>query len=257
MIIIAGPCVIESRQSAVGIAKVLKGIANRLHVQIIYKASCYKANRTSKDSFRGVGMRAGKKILREIKDLYGLAVTSDCHTVEDIKHMADTLDVIQIPAFLCRQTDLLLAAADTGKTVNVKKGQWVSPQEVKYILEKSGTKSWITERGTFFGYNRLVVDMAGLIDMSTLCGRIIFDATHSVQYPAGAGDRSSGNRSMILPLARAALATGAVGGLFFEVHPLPEIAKCDGDNCLRLNDFEKNLRNLLKLNEAVKCVLSA
>ena len=171
--------------------------------------------------------------------------------------MADTLDVIQIPAFLCRQTDLLLAAADTGKTVNVKKGQWVSPQEVKYILEKSGTKSWITERGTFFGYNRLVVDMAGLIDMSTLCGRIIFDATHSVQYPAGAGDRSSGNRSMILPLARAALATGAVQGLFFEVHPLPESAKCDSDNCLRLGEFEENLRNLLKLNEAVKCVLSA
>lgn len=248
---IAGPCVLESRDITLQIAATLASLSARHKVDIIFKASYDKANRTSLNSFRGPGETEGLELLRIVKEETGLAILTDIHEVYQIKEASEVVDVLQIPAFLCRQTDLLYTAGKTGKIVNVKKGQFISPQEMKYSLEKAGEKSWVTERGTFFGYNRLVVDFAGFETLRSLGKPLIFDATHSVQQPGAGNGNSSGNRSLAIPLAKAALAVG-VDGLFFEVHPEPDKALCDGPNSLALKDFEKNVPRLVDLYEYLK-----
>ncbi len=248
---IAGPCVLESRDTTLKIAATLAGLSARHKVDIIFKASYDKANRTSLNSFRGPGETEGLELLRIVKEETGLPLLTDIHEVSQIKEASQVVDVLQIPAFLCRQTDLLYNAGKTGKIVNVKKGQFISPQEMRYSLEKAGENSWVTERGTFFGYNRLVVDFAGFDTLKSLGKPLIFDATHSVQQPGAGNGHSSGNRSLAIPLAKAALAVG-VDGLFFEVHPEPDKALCDGPNSLELKDFEQNVPRLIKLHEYLK-----
>jgi 2-dehydro-3-deoxyphosphooctonate aldolase (KDO 8-P synthase) len=245
---IAGPCVIESEELCKKIAGSLVKLAQRNSVDIIFKASYDKANRTSRDSFRGPGKQEGLRILDRIRHEFALPVLTDIHEPHDAVEAAQAVDVLQIPAFLCRQTDLLVAAGKTGKWVNIKKGQFMSPGDMRYSLEKAGSRTWLTERGTFFGYNRLVVDFAGIPLMKKLGCPVIFDATHSVQLPGGAKGSSGGNRELALPLAKAALAMG-IDGLFFEVHPDPGKALCDGPNSLQLKDFEKEVPKLIELFE--------
>jgi 2-dehydro-3-deoxyphosphooctonate aldolase (KDO 8-P synthase) len=243
---IAGPCVIESEKLCLTVAERLAKASLRHSVDIIFKASYDKANRTSASSFRGPGKRKGLAILLKVKKLTGLAVCTDIHAPLDAAEAAEAADILQIPAFLCRQTDLLVAAGKTGKTVNIKKGQFMAPADMRFAVEKAGKRSWITERGTFFGYNRLVVDFTGIRVMKAMGVPVIFDATHSVQSP-GAGDGcSSGDRELALPLARAAICAGA-DGLFFEVHPDPDRALCDGPNSLFLAEFERNVPRFLEL----------
>ncbi|HUI91480.1 MAG TPA: 3-deoxy-8-phosphooctulonate synthase [Chitinivibrionales bacterium] len=247
---IAGPCVIESEGLCLGIAETLAAAAAKENAVIIFKASYDKANRTSRSSFRGLGMKRGLKILEKVKLKTGLPVLTDIHSPQQAAEAADVADILQIPAFLCRQTDLLVAAAKTGKFVNVKKGQFMAPADMKYSLEKAGRKAWITERGTVFGYNRLVVDFAGIPVLKRLGAPVIFDATHSVQTPGGGRGRSSGNRDLALPLARAAVCMG-VDGLFFEIHPNPEKALCDKDNTISVKEFVKNIPRLGDLFDEV------
>ena len=247
---IAGPCVIESEKLCLTIADKLAKLSAKHKTSIIFKASFDKANRTSAHSFRGLGKEAGLKVLERVKLKTGLPLLTDIHTPEDARDAAAVVDVLQIPAFLCRQTDLLAAAAKTGKIVNVKKGQFMSPADMKYSLEKAGKKTWLTERGTFFGYNRLVVDFASADVLKSLGRPIIFDATHSVQLPGGGKGKSSGNRAMAIPLARAALSVG-FGGLFFEVHPDPDKALCDGPNSVYLSDFERDMPKLIRLHQTI------
>ena len=247
---IAGPCVIESEKLCLTIAERLAELSNTRAVDIIFKASYDKANRTSIKSFRGPGRTKGLKILEKVKKATGLAVLTDIHSPEDAAEASEVVDVVQIPALLCRQTDLLLAAKKTGRFVNIKKGPFMAPADMRFAVEKAGGRSWLTERGAFFGYNRLVVDFTGIRVMKAIGVPVIFDATHSVQSP-GAGDgRSSGDRDMAIPLARAAVCTGA-DGLFFEVHPDPGKALCDGPNSLRLKDFEKSVPQLCDLHARV------
>lgn len=243
---ITGPCVIESSDITLQIASTLARLSQRYRIDIIFKASYDKANRTSQSSYRGPGKAEGLKILELVKKETGLPLLTDIHEVSQIAEASEVVDVLQIPAFLCRQTDLLYKAGLTGKIVNIKKGQFMSPDDMKFSLEKAGPKSWLTERGTFFGYNRLVVDFASFPLMKSFGKPFIFDATHSVQNPGGANGCSSGNRNLALPLAKAALSVG-VDGLFFEVHPDPDKALCDGPNSLALNDFEENLPRLIDL----------
>ena len=243
---IAGPCVIESESLCLRISERLAGIAHRNAVDIIFKASYDKANRTSLRSFRGPGKRKGLAILEKVKKRTGLPVCTDIHSPQDAADAAEIADILQIPAFLCRQTDLLRAAGKTGKYVNIKKGQFMAPADMRFALEKSGRRAFITERGTFFGYNRLVVDFAGMRELTALGAPVIFDATHSIQNPGAGNGCSTGNRDCAIPLARAALGAGAKG-LFFEVHPDPDKALCDGPNSLRLSDFEKNAPRLIEL----------
>jgi 2-dehydro-3-deoxyphosphooctonate aldolase (KDO 8-P synthase) len=243
---IAGPCVIESEKNCRSIAESLAQTADQCNVDIVFKASYDKANRTSKSSFRGPGKQEGLLILDRIRRDFSLPVLTDIHTPDDAAEAAQAVDILQIPAFLCRQTDLLVSAGKTGKWVNVKKGQFMAPHDMEFSLEKAGEKTWLTERGTFFGYNRLVVDFPGIPVMKTFGKQVIFDATHSVQIPGGGQGCSSGNRDLALPLARAALAMG-VDGLFFEVHPDPEKALCDGPNSLRLRDFIDQVPRLVEL----------
>jgi 2-dehydro-3-deoxyphosphooctonate aldolase (KDO 8-P synthase) len=248
---IAGPCVIESERLCLDIAETLAKIALDLGLVIIFKASYDKANRTSRSSFRGPGRKSGLAVLTKVKRETGLPILTDIHTPADASEAAGVADVLQIPAFLCRQTDLLVAAAKTGRFVNVKKGQFMAPADMEYALDKAGPRAWVTERGTFFGYHRLVVDFAGIPVLRNLGRPVVFDATHSVQAPGGGKGRSSGNRDLALPLARAAVCMG-VDGLFFEVHPHPDKALCDGDNTIALNEFGKNVPRLVDLFERTR-----
>ncbi|MBI3820111.1 MAG: 3-deoxy-8-phosphooctulonate synthase [Planctomycetes bacterium] len=236
--LIAGPCAIESRAHAMECAQEIVEIAAKRKIPIIYKSSYDKANRTSGKSFRGVGLKNGLAILAEVREKYQIPILTDVHLPEEAAEAGKTVDVLQIPAFLCRQTDLLTACALTGKCVNIKKGQFLSPAEMKGAVEKvksSGNVNiLLTERGTFFGYGRLVVDFAGLPDLAAHGQPVVFDATHSVQRPGSLGDRTGGDRERVPFLARAAVAAG-FHGLFMETHPDPDHAPSDGPNMVRLD----------------------
>jgi len=248
--IIAGPCAIESRETTLEVAEVVKGLQEKYpEIRFVFKSSFDKANRSSIKSFRGVGLEKGLEILKEVKDRYNLPVLTDIHESWQAKPVGEVVDIIQIPAFLCRQTDLLVSAAKTGKEVNVKKGQFLAPWDTKNIVEKlkeaGATKYYLTERGTTFGYNNLVVDFRGIPIMRQFAP-VIFDATHSVQLPGGEGNKSGGNREFAYPLAKSAVSVG-VDGLFFEVHPNPEKALSDASTQLKLSEFPKIVDNLIKL----------
>jgi 2-dehydro-3-deoxyphosphooctonate aldolase (KDO 8-P synthase) len=253
--VIAGPCVIESRELCLRVAAHLAGLAEKLNIRLIFKASFDKANRTSLDSYRGPGLEKGLEILRQVQQETGLPLLSDIHLPAQAAPAAEVLDVLQIPAFLCRQTDLLLAAAVTGKVINIKKGQFLAPQDLAPLLDKIRSRNnqriWLTERGSSFGYHNLVVDMRSFPVMAQSGCPLIFDATHSVQLPGAEGNRSGGDRAFIAPLAKAAIAAGA-GGVFFETHPRPETALCDGANSLPLSEMEPLLRVLLRVFAAVR-----
>ena len=251
--LIAGPCVIESEQLVLETAHRIAEIARALHIPYIFKSSYDKANRTSISSFRGPGIKEGLAILRKVRDQVGVPVLTDVHSVEEAAQAGEAVDVLQIPAFLCRQTDLLVAAARTGRVVNVKKGQFLSPGDMANIvtkLEESGTrKILLTERGSSFGYNNLVVDMRALPIMRKFGYPVVFDATHSVQLPGGGGTKSSGQREFVAPLACAAAAAGC-DGFFMEVHPDPDHAPSDGPNMVPLHDLKKLLERLMRICQA-------
>jgi 2-dehydro-3-deoxyphosphooctonate aldolase (KDO 8-P synthase) len=255
LVLIAGPCVIENLEHTLRTAEVLKGIATRLGIGLVFKASYDKANRTSVTSFRGPGIDAGLKILARVKSEFGLPVLSDVHDLAQIAPAAEVLDVLQIPAFLSRQTDLLAAAGATGRVVNVKKGQFLAPWDMKNAvgkLESVGNRDiLLTERGASFGYNNLVVDMRSLPIMRETGCPVIFDATHAVQLPGGAGTASSGQRQFVGALSRAAVGAG-IDGLFWEVHEDPDRALCDGPNSLPLDQVEGQLRQILAIDAIVK-----
>lgn len=252
--LIAGPCVIESEENVMFIAEKVKEIAERLDLDYYFKASFDKANRTSISSFRGPGIEEGLRILQKVKDTYGLKICTDVHESWQAERVAKVADIIQIPAFLCRQTDLLVAAAKTGKIINVKKAQFLAPWDMENVvrkLEESGNKNiMLCERGTSFGYNTLVVDMTGIVEMKKFGYSVVMDATHSVQKPGGKRTATGGNREYVEPLAKAAIAAGA-DALFFEVHPDPDNALSDSANMVKLNDFEDLLKNLIKVYDAV------
>lgn len=247
-IFIAGPCVIESMDLLEQVASKLLEIKNYLSVDIYFKASFDKANRTSISSFRGPGMEKGLAMLSDIKEKYGLKLLTDIHESYQAQPVGDVVDVLQIPAFLCRQTDLLVAASKTGKVVNIKKAQFLSGVDMKYPVEKAmeaGAKEvWLTERGNMYGYNNLVVDFRNIPDMKTITSRVVMDCTHSVQRPGAAGGKTGGNREFVPAMALAAKAFGA-NGYFFEVHPNPDEALSDGPNMLRLDDLENVIKSLL------------
>lgn len=255
MIIIAGPCVMESKELLMEEAKCLIDICNKLNVDFYFKASFDKANRTSIDSFRGPGIEEGMKWMQEVKDTYGCKCATDIHEPWQAEIAAKVCDIIQIPAFLCRQTDLLVAAAKTGKLINVKKAQFLAPWDMRNVvkkLEESGNKNiMLCERGSTFGYNTLVVDMTGMLEMKKFGYPVVFDATHSVQKPGGKGDSTGGNRDNVVPLAKAAVAVGA-DALFFEVHPDPDNALSDGPNMVKLEEFERILTSVLKVYRAAR-----
>jgi 2-dehydro-3-deoxyphosphooctonate aldolase (KDO 8-P synthase) len=253
-LLIAGPCVLESEELAREVAAALKEIAERLAISFVFKSSFDKANRTSLDSYRGPGLEEGLRILADIRQDYNVPVISDIHETQQVDAVSPVLDVLQIPAFLCRQTDLLVAAARSGKAINLKKGQFVSPWDMANAVNKiraTGNKNlMLCERGFALGYNNLVVDMRSLPVMRSLGCPVIFDATHSVQLPGGAGGSSGGQREFIPPLARAAVAAG-LDGMFMEVHPRPEKALCDGPNAMPLDRVESLLKTLLKIHAVV------
>ncbi len=254
-LLIAGPCVIESEQHCLETAGRIREIATRVGVPFLFKASFDKANRSSGRSFRGPGLEQGLRILGLVRSRIGVPVLSDVHEIWQVSAAAEVLDVIQIPAFLCRQTDLLLAAAQTGRVVNVKKGQFLSPWDAQNIVEKitsvPSARLMLTERGSSFGYNNLVVDFKGLPVMRSFGWPVVFDATHSVQLPGGAGSASGGQADFIPALARAAVAVG-VDGIFVEVHDRPEQALSDGPNSLRLDRLEGLLAELRAIDRLVK-----
>jgi 2-dehydro-3-deoxyphosphooctonate aldolase (KDO 8-P synthase) len=254
LVLIAGPCVIESEAAALNIAKALKDITAKLGIPFIFKSSFDKANRTSVESFRGPGIKRGLEVLRKVKEKTGVPVLSDVHSVEDVKQAAKLLDIIQIPALLCRQTDIILAAAKTGKAVNIKKGQFLAPWDMLPIIKKAestGNKDIIiTERGSSFGYNNLVTDFRGLEIMRNFGYPVIFDATHSVQLPGGKGTCSAGQREFAAGLSRAAVAFGC-DGLFLEVHPDPDKALCDGPNMVSLSSLPELLKQVKKIRETL------
>ena len=249
---IAGPCVLEDIGLALEIAHELKRIAAGLPVQLVFKASFDKANRTSVNSFRGLGLAAGLAMLAKIRAETGLPVTTDVHESSQAAAVGEVCDVLQIPAFLARQTDLLLAAARTGKAVHVKKGQFMAPGDMRHVvtkLEEGGCRDvLLCERGTFFGYGRLVNDMRAIPQMQALGAPVVFDATHSVQEPGGLGDTTGGNRAMVEPLARCAMAIGA-DGLFCETHPEPDKSPSDGPNMIPLGSMEAMMRRLLAIRQ--------
>ena len=246
--LIAGPCVIESEETTLRVASFLKETSDLLDVPVIFKSSYDKANRTSLDSYRGPGIEKGLEILAKVRTQTGLPVLSDVHETKEIERASEVLDVLQIPAFLCRQTDLLIAAARTGLPINIKKGQFLSPWDMERAISKVSSSGnhdlLLTERGTTFGYNNLIVDIRSIAVMKGFGVPVIFDATHSVQLPGGAGNRSGGQREFVGHLSRAAIAAGA-DGLFIEVHPSPDSALCDGPNSLPLNQV-RPLLALLK-----------
>ncbi|RUM34021.1 MAG: 3-deoxy-8-phosphooctulonate synthase [Desulfobulbus sp.] len=259
LLLLAGPCVLESGEMAWEIAQEMKAITKRLGIPYVFKASFDKANRTSLDSFRGPGLEKGLRQLGRIRDEVGVPVVSDVHATSQVELAADMLDIVQIPAFLCRQTDLLVAVAKSGKTVNLKKGQFISPWDMEHAVNKlrdaGCERILLTERGASFGYNNLVVDMRSLPVMRSLGCPVIYDATHSVQLPGGLGGKSGGQREFIPPLTRAAVAAG-IDGLFMEVHPDPDKALCDGPNSWPLAQVEPLLRQLLAVREAVNGVVN-
>ncbi len=240
-VFIAGPCVIESQELLNTVAEELVRINNKFGINIIFKASFDKANRTSIKSFRGPGLEKGLEMLANVKSRYGLRLLTDIHESYQAEAAGEVCDVLQIPAFLCRQTDLLIAAAKTGKTVNIKKAQFLSGKDMRYPVEKAldaGAKEvWLTERGNIYGYNNLVVDFRNIPDMLEITSRVIMDCTHSVQRPGAGGGKTSGDRRFVPSMAMAAKAFGA-NGYFFEVHPDPDNALSDGPNMLRLEDLE-------------------
>jgi 2-dehydro-3-deoxyphosphooctonate aldolase (KDO 8-P synthase) len=254
--IIAGPCQLESRAHALEVASALKEIATRLGIGLVYKTSFDKANRTSAASARGLGLDAALPIFAEIRESLGLPVLTDVHENEQCARAAEAVDILQIPAFLCRQTDLLLAAAATGKIVNVKKGQFLAPWDMGNVVSKityaGNTKVLVTERGVSFGYNTLVSDMRALPIMAKTTGApVIFDATHSVQQPGGKGTSSGGEREYVPVLARAAVAVG-VAGVFIETHPDPDHAPSDGPNMVPLREFEALIKTLMEFDALAK-----
>ncbi len=245
---------IESEENVMQIAETIKGIAERLDFDYYFKASFDKANRTSISSYRGPGITEGLRILKKVKDTYDLKIATDIHEPWQAEKVAEVADLIQIPAFLCRQTDLLVAAAKTGKLINVKKAQFLAPWDMKNVvckLEESGAnKIMLCERGTSFGYNTLVVDMTGIQEMKKFGYPVVMDATHSVQKPGGKGNATGGNREYVEPLAKAAIAAGA-DALFFEVHPSPDEALSDGPNMVKLDTFEDMLERVVRVYDAV------
>ncbi len=255
LFLIAGPCVIENEKSAMNHARAIQKIAGRLKMPLIYKSSYDKANRSSIGSFRGLGIRDGLAILARVKKETGLPILTDVHSPQEAHDAAVVADVLQIPAFLCRQTDLLIAAAKTGKIVNVKKGQFLAPWEMGNVVEKivsaGNPNVMLTERGTFFGYNTLVNDFRSIPQMKEYGYPVVFDATHSVQQPGGRGKSSGGDRRFVPTLAQAGVVAGA-DGIFMEVHENPDRAPSDGPNMVRLKDLERLLERLLALSRIVR-----
>lgn len=254
LLLIAGPCVIENETLTLQIAEKLKAICEKLGIQYVFKASFDKANRTSGNAFRGLGMDGGLRVLEKVRDQLGLPVTTDIHESTQAQTVAEVCEVLQIPAFLARQTDLLVAAAATGRTVHVKKGQFMAPWDMKHVVAKlndcGATSVMVCERGTFFGYGRLVNDMRSLVQMREFGAAVVFDATHSVQEPGGLGGATGGNREMVEPLARAAVAIG-IDGLFLETHPDPDRSPSDGANMVPLSKIESLLTRLSTLRNLV------
>ncbi|NWF94310.1 MAG: 3-deoxy-8-phosphooctulonate synthase [Syntrophaceae bacterium] len=255
LVLIAGPCVIENEEITIHTARELKRICEELMIPLIFKSSFDKANRSSLSSFRGLGMDKGLRVLDDIKSKFLLPVLSDIHSIDQVKPAAEVLDVLQIPAFLCRQTDLILASSRTGKPVNMKKGQFLSPWDVKNMIEKfvstGNSNLMITERGTSFGYNNLVVDFRGFPIIRSFGHPVFFDVTHSLQLPGGEGNRSGGQREYAPHLMRAAVGAG-VDGLFIEVHPDPNRALCDGPNMLALNEVKGLLQQAKAIQDMVR-----
>lgn len=253
--LIAGPCAIEGEAIAMEIAEKVAAICDRLHIPYIFKGSYRKANRSRIDSFTGIGDEKALKILQKVGKTFGLPTTTDIHSVAEATMAAEYVDVLQIPAFLCRQTDLLVAAAKTGKVVNIKKGQFLSPSAMSHarqkILDSGNDKVWLTERGTTFGYTDLVVDFRGLPTMSALGSPVVMDCTHSLQQPNQSSGVTGGKPELIATIAKAAVAVGA-DGLFMETHPNPSVAKSDAANMLPLDQLEGLLEKLLRIREAVK-----
>ena len=252
--IIAGPCVIESEDIAFYTAERLKVICSQVGLSLLFKSSYDKANRTSLSSFRGPGLEKGLQIFSDVRSRFGIPVISDVHSIDEVKPASEVLDALQIPAFLCRQTDLILSASNTGKPVNIKKGQFLAPWDVKNIIDKfisTGNRNlFITERGASFGYNNLVVDFRGLPIMRAFGYPVIFDVTHSLQLPGGLGSSSGGQKEFAETLARAAVAAG-VDGLFMEVHPDPDKALCDGPNMIPIDAVPDFLRVMKQIHNAV------
>lgn len=253
--ILAGPCAIESQSILDETAQGLKEVCEKLKINYVFKSSFDKANRSSIDSFRGPGMEKGLEILAEIKSKYNLPIVTDIHTPEQAEPVAQVADILQIPAFLCRQTDLLVAAAKTGKIVNIKKGQFLAPQQMKTLIKKvedAGNKNiMLTDRGTSFGYNNLIVDFRGFPIMKEFGYPVVMDATHSVQLPGSNGTSTGGDRRFVPELAKAAMAVGA-DVLFFEVHPDPDNALCDGPNMLKLDNAHKVFSICKEIFEVVR-----
>ena len=253
--LIGGPCAIEGEAFMLDVATRLRDITAKAGVPFVFKSSYDKANRTSIRSYRGPGLHEGLGILRKIKEVVGVPVLSDVHTAEEVEPAADVLDILQIPAFLCRQTDLVVAAARTGKPVNVKKGQFLAPWDTQNIVDKvravGNERVLLTERGASFGYNNLVADMRSLVVMRSFGVPVVFDATHSVQLPGGAGTASAGQREFVPYLARAAVATGC-DALFMEIHPDPDHAPSDGPNMLRLEDLPALLAQVTQIDRIVR-----
>ncbi|MDD2320166.1 MAG: 3-deoxy-8-phosphooctulonate synthase [Geobacteraceae bacterium] len=255
LVLIAGPCVIESEILTLRAAERLMTICNGISIPLVFKASYDKANRTSATAFRGPGMREGLRILAKVKESLGLPVLTDVHSIEEVSLVAEVADVLQIPAFLCRQTDLIEAAARSGRVVNIKKGQFLAPWDMRNVVDKAlaagNSQLMLTERGVSFGYNNLVSDMRSLPIMRQTGYPVVYDATHSVQLPGGLGGSSGGQREFVEYLARAAVATG-VDGIFLEVHEDPEKALCDGPNSIRLDDLPVLLKKLKAIDAIVK-----
>lgn len=254
-LIIAGPCVIENEDITMHTAITLKKICSEFNLPFVFKSSYDKANRTSISSYRGPGLDKGLTILSAVRNIVGVPVISDIHSVDEVKPASEVLDMLQVPAFLCRQTDIILAVSNTGKPVNIKKGQFLAPWDVKNIIEKftsTGNQNlFITERGTSFGYNNLVVDFRAFPIIRSYGYPVIFDVTHSLQLPGGQGVCSGGQREYAEPLAKAAVAAG-IDGLFMEVHPEPEKALCDGPNMIKLDEVERLLKTIKKIHELLK-----
>jgi 2-dehydro-3-deoxyphosphooctonate aldolase (KDO 8-P synthase) len=254
-VLIAGPCVIENKELIMETAEQLKEITTKLNIPFVFKASFDKANRSSIHSFRGPGLEEGLAILQEVKEKYNVPVTSDIHETAQVEKAAEVLDILQIPAFLCRQTDLLVAAAKTGRIVNVKKGQFLAPWDmvnvVNKLKESETDKILLTERGSTFGYNNLVVDMRSLLTMADLGAPVVFDATHSVQIPGGNGTTTGGKREFVPYLSKAAAAVG-VSSIFMETHPNPDEAKSDGPNMVKLDEIEDVLKQIQEIDRVIK-----
>ncbi|WP_019153834.1 3-deoxy-8-phosphooctulonate synthase [Robertmurraya massiliosenegalensis] len=255
--LIAGPCVIESEKLVMDIAGQLKEITNKLGIKLVFKSSFDKANRSSVSSFRGLGINEGLRILNKVKREFEVPVLTDIHLHEHADEVGQVVDILQIPAFLCRQTDLLEAAAKTGKVINVKKGQFLSPNEMVNVVDKfekfGNNNVMLCERGTTFGYNNLIVDMSGIVEMKKFGKPVIFDGTHSVQKPGGNGTSTGGNRENVAHLSRAAVAVG-IDGLFLETHPDPDNALSDGPNMVKTTEIEELLKVLQEIDFIVKKV---